>query len=125
MSSIGMVLGFSWNYVRRYWVRLAASILLGIVFALANVSFIWAARTLVGRWDPRENTAVKPAEETASKLPQGLVRLRQKAEEFGQDLERRIDPWLPRAKQPLDWRQILGILLFLPTLVAFGRRPIT
>jgi subfamily B ATP-binding cassette protein MsbA len=32
-------------------------------------------------------------------------------------MERKIDPWLPRAKQPLDWRQILGILLFLPALV--------
>lgn len=112
-----MVLRFSWHYVRRYWVRLAASILLGVIFALANASFVWAARTLAGRWELRDTTAVKPAKETASNVPPGFVRLREKAEEIGRNLERRIDPWLPRAKQPLDWRQILGILLFLPTLV--------
>jgi len=28
-----------------------------------------------------------------------------------------LNPWLPRVGQPLNWRQILGILLFLPALV--------
>jgi len=58
MSSIASVLAFSWIYIRRYWVRLVASILLGMVFALANASFIWAAGTLSGRWEISE---AKPA----------------------------------------------------------------
>jgi subfamily B ATP-binding cassette protein MsbA len=117
MSSIATVLGFSWHYVRRYWARLAASILLGVVFALANASFVWAARTLAGRWEINETKGAKPASEGKTNLPERLDRLRQKALKFGRDLETTIDPWLPRAKQPLNWRQICGILLFLPTLV--------
>jgi subfamily B ATP-binding cassette protein MsbA len=117
MSSIASVLGFSWTYIRRYWIRLVASIVLGIIFALANASFVWAARTLAGRWELRETVETRPAKERASKLPASIAQLRQKAEEFGQKLERRIDPWLPRVKQPLDWRQVFGILLFFPALV--------
>src|SRR5262245_31812282 len=117
MSSIASVLGFSWHYVRRYWFRLAASILFGVVFALANVSFVWAARTLAGRWEISETRETKKPGDSKANLPEGIDKLRQKALQFGRNLERRIDPWLPRARQPLDWRQILGILLFLPTLV--------
>src|SRR5262245_40366325 len=117
MSSITTVLGFSWHYVRRYWFRLTASILFGVIFALANVSFVWAARTLAGRWEINENKPARPASDGRTNLPEGLDRLRQKAEKLGQELERKIDPWLPRAKQPMDWRQILGILFFLPALV--------
>jgi ABC-type multidrug transport system fused ATPase/permease subunit len=32
--------------------------------------------------------------------------------------ERLVDPWLPKAGRPIDWRQFLGGLLFLPVLVA-------
>ena len=117
MSSIGNVLGFSWSYIRRYWGRLVASILLGVVFALANGSFMWAASTLIGRWEMNETTEAKPAKKKKTELPESLARLRNQGEEFGREMETRIDPWLPRAGQPLDWRQIAGILLFLPTLV--------
>ncbi len=117
MSSIATVFGFSWNYIRRYWVRLVASILLGVVFALANASFMWVARTLAGRWEIREASNAEPAHPSKSTAPANVSHLLKKAEQFGRDLERKIDPWLPRAKQPLDWRQMLGILLFLPGLV--------
>ncbi len=63
MSSIAIVLGFSWGYIRRYWGRLVASILFGVVFALANGSFMWAAHTLAGRWElkePAKPETVKP-----------------------------------------------------------------
>ena len=39
MSSIALVLGFGWQYLRRYWVRLAASILLAVLFDFSNASF--------------------------------------------------------------------------------------
>jgi len=117
MSSIAMVLGFSWGYIRRYWVRLAASILLGVVFALANASFMWAARTLASRWELRESEEARPPKQSKFKLPETFNRLQKKAEELGREWERRIDPWLPRAGQTPDWRQVLGVLLFLPTLV--------
>jgi subfamily B ATP-binding cassette protein MsbA len=115
MTSISNVLGFSWSYIRQYWVRLTAAILLGLVFALANASFVWAARTLAGRWELSE--AKRDGGENSSNLPAGLQQIRQAGEHLGRALEATIDPWLPRAGLPLDWRRILGILLFLPTLV--------
>ena len=117
MSSLANVLGFSWVYIRRYWGRLVASVLLGVVFAMTNASFMWAAHTLAGRWEMSEPSTPKPAKEGVTKLPEELTKLRQKVEAYGRELEAAIDPWLPRVKQPLNWRQIAGILLFLPTLV--------
>src|SRR5262245_22643079 len=118
MSSIATVLGFSWGYIRRYWLRLVASILLGCVFALANASFMWAARTLAGRWELREESEAKPTKEKASKLPDEFARIRETVNEWSKNLESKIDPWLPRVKQPINWRQAIGLLLFLPALVA-------
>lgn len=117
MSSIATVLRFSWGYIRRYWGRLAASVLLGVVFAMANASFMWAAHTLAGRWEMQEPTVRTTTNEDKKPLPEAIARLRQQVEAYGKQLEEAIDPWLPRVKQPLDWRQITGILLFLPTLV--------
>ncbi len=117
MSSIATVLGFSWNYLRRYWVRLVASLLLGAVFALANASFIWATRTLAGRWELSESTTPKPLKGAAAQIPETIERLKQQVEELGAAFEAAIDPWLPRIQQPLDWRQIVGILCFIPAIV--------
>jgi len=119
MSSIAIVLGFSWGYIRRYWVRLAASILLGLMFALANASFMWAAQTLAGRWELREKSEPKQKKDAVSNLPEEISRVRQIAEQWGKKLEASIDPWLPRIHESLNWRQIVGMLLFLPALVAF------
>jgi subfamily B ATP-binding cassette protein MsbA len=120
MSSIANVLGFSWSYIRRYWSRLVASILLGVVFALANASFMWAARTLAGRWELRDDAEPTSTSATAktSKLPEEITKIRQTVDRWSVDLENAIDPWLPRANQAIDWRQIIGMLLFLPGLVA-------
>lgn len=50
MRNILTVLGFGWTYLRRYRGRLAVAVLFGILFALANGSFIWATRTLTERF---------------------------------------------------------------------------
>jgi len=117
MSSIAIVLGFSWGYIRRYWGRLVASILFGVVFALANGSFMWAAHTLAGRWELKEPAKPETVKPEKSPLPEEIAKLRERVEVYGKEIQEKIDPWLPRAKQPLDWRQITGILLFLPSLV--------
>lgn len=117
MSSIAIVLGFSWGYIRRYWGRLVASILLGVVFAMANASFMWAAGTLAGRWELKKAAVVEIDGETDAKLPEQWIRIRDQLKAYGEDFESKIDPWLPRVGQTLDWRQITGILLFLPLLV--------
>lgn len=122
MSSIATVLGFSWPYVRRYWVRLVLSILFGVVFALSNGSFMWATRTLAGRFEsePAAETPSKkePSKNDSALVPDSVKQLRAQAKEFGERLERGIDPWLPRIGQPITTRQVIGILLFFPILVA-------
>src|SRR5687767_14995400 len=49
MQNVRAVLAFSWKYIRRYWGRLTLGILCGLIFALGNASFIWAAKTLTER----------------------------------------------------------------------------
>src|ERR1051325_2040083 len=114
MSSIATVLRFSWIYLRRYWGRLVTSIVFGVIFALSNASFLWATRTLVGRFDAAPAGLVRPAAPARSFLAQQLKDLKK----FGEQLEQGLDRWLPRMGQPLSWRQVLGGLLFLPLLVA-------
>src|SRR5262245_12117633 len=120
MSSIATVLGFSWGYLRRYWVRLGLSILFGIIFALSNASFIWATRTLTGRFEAKsEATAAvaKPAQPARAVLTERFKAGRAWVTEAGRRMEAAVDPWLPRVGQPMDWRQKVGLLCFLPLLI--------
>lgn len=117
MGSLSLVFNFSWSYLRRYWVRLVLSLLLGGVFALANASFIWATRTLASRWELTEKAEPKPEKAPKVALPDALSSLNQKARDLGNNLETALDPWLPHARQPIDWRQIVGLLCFIPGLV--------
>ncbi|MEK7677898.1 MAG: ABC transporter ATP-binding protein [Verrucomicrobiota bacterium] len=49
MRHLKNIFQFGWPYFRRYWVRLLAGVLLGVVFGLSNASFVWATRTLFER----------------------------------------------------------------------------
>ncbi len=117
MSSVATVLGFSWTYIRRHWVRLVVSLIFGMVFALANASFMWAARTLASRWEINPTVDARPEVRGQSKLPGAIVDVKMRIENFSRHFEAKLDPWLPRAQQVMTWRHVLGILLFLPALV--------
>src|SRR5262245_8052660 len=112
MNHILRVFGFGWTYLRRYWPRLSAVIIFSLVFALANGSFIWAMRTITERFTPEPPTVAKLVA-TAKFSP-----LSDRMKEVTGWINRTADPWLPRLNQPLDWRQAIGFLLFLPLLVA-------
>jgi ABC-type multidrug transport system fused ATPase/permease subunit len=45
------ILRFGQPYLKRYWPRFAAGILLGALFGLSNASFIWATKTIFQRMD--------------------------------------------------------------------------
>lgn len=49
------ILRFGQPYLKRYWGRFAAGILLGALFGLSNASFIWAAKTIFERLDPNKS----------------------------------------------------------------------
>ena len=121
MSSVALVLTFGWKYLKKYWVRLTLSVVLGIMFALSNASFIWAARTIIGRFESKPETeevqasakAASPSKSVLSALPvSGEIR------SWSEKARVEMEQWLPRFGEKLTWRQKAGLLLFLPLLVA-------
>ena len=56
MRHLANIVRFGWTYLRRYWSRMTAGILLGVLFGLSNASFIWATQTLFERLDPKSGT---------------------------------------------------------------------
>lgn len=129
MSHILMVLRFGARYLRRYWVRLACGVVCGGVFALANGSFIWATRTMTDRLTesapspdeavPQWQTAPPPSADALSRATRwpAAASWTQPLRALGRAAQQALEPWLPRRGRPLDWRQVAGLLLLLPTLV--------
>ena len=58
IRNIQTVVAFGWPYMRRYWLRLLAGILLGIAFGVFNASFVWGTKTLFERLDPESTTQI-------------------------------------------------------------------
>ena len=117
MRHLANIVRFGWPYLRRYWSRMTAGILLGVLFGLSNASFIWATQTLFERLDPKSGTeAVVKEKAVALNLP-FADSARAALKELKQATEQGIDPWLPRTGRGLDRQQIFGGLLFLPLLV--------
>jgi ATP-binding cassette, subfamily B, bacterial MsbA len=118
VDNIKTVFRFGWHYLRQYWVRLLAGVLLGVVFGMSNASFVWATRTLMNRFQPPE-AAVATSEVARDgelnaplgvTVPEQLTGWRVRAGEL-------VDRWLPRMGTPMSTQQIVGGLLFLPLLV--------
>jgi subfamily B ATP-binding cassette protein MsbA len=118
MSHIRLVFQFGWHYLRRYWVRLAAGVAFGVLFGMSNASFVWASKMLVERFAPTSQTQAGAPAPAANglKLSKTSVFSRE-IKQLGDHANRIIDPWLPRIGLDLDWRRLLGALLFLPLLV--------
>ncbi len=131
MNNLKAVLTFGWPYLRRYRGRLVLGILFGILFGLANGSFIWATKTLMerlsapkaetlGRYEwveklaPQSPLVLKPKKEVkiTSTFKQQLNQIKLKTDQW-------LDVWLPRAGGVLTWKRILSALLFLPLLAIF------
>ncbi len=116
MSNIRAVFGFGREYLGRYWGRLLAGVLLGMLFGLTNASFVWATKTLMDRLKEPEAVAIPIAQlPVSSQVPSGFTHY---LDDIKESVDTAIDPWLPRQGHPLDWRQILGAILFLPLLVS-------
>lgn len=116
MSNIKAVFEFGREYLGRYWGRLLAGVLLGMLFGLTNASFVWATKTLMDRLeDPVVASARASAPAVAAPVP---AKYSGYLNEIKESVDTAIDPWLPRQGRHLDWRQILGAILFLPLLVS-------
>jgi subfamily B ATP-binding cassette protein MsbA len=110
MNNLKQVLGFARIYLRRYQRRLLLAILMGLLFGLSNASFVWAAKTLIGRLAGETAVTAK-----IQKAPSPFAR---NLNAISKTVNRWIDPWLPLKGRALDWRMVAGGILFLPMLVA-------
>ncbi len=56
---------------------------------------------------------------SAAKAPSVVSGFRRETQQIGHELFEAIDPWLPLANRPVDWKQILGGLLLFPLIAGF------
>ena len=113
ISNILSVLNFGWPFLKPYWVRLIAGIILWVTFGLFNASFVWGSKTLFERLDPNvttqtENTLKIDLNESHFGAFVGPVKA---------SIDTYVKNWLPKAGEEISGKQILGGLLFLPILV--------
>jgi ABC-type multidrug transport system fused ATPase/permease subunit len=127
---------FSRVYLSRYWFRFVAGIVLGVLFGVSNGIFIGSVYMMVHRLsDPdkveqvteqgREAKKEAAAQKEAQDEPT-LHNFKTLGTRLKEDLYVLVDPWLPRNEfqgdklrpRPLDWKQCVGCILFLPLLAA-------
>jgi subfamily B ATP-binding cassette protein MsbA len=82
---------------------LVAGVWFSIVVGLSNGTLVWGTKTILERLSP------VPQSQSAATNPLGS-RLQTMTHEM-------VDSWLPQVGRPLDVKQILGGLLFLPLLI--------
>lgn len=102
MHYIADIFRFGAPYLRRYWLAFALGITFGVLYGVSNGAVVWGTKTILDRFNPPSIEAVSSNSHlnTAEKVTFNVV-----------------DPWLPRTGRPIDGRQIIGGLLFLPLLV--------
>jgi subfamily B ATP-binding cassette protein MsbA len=110
-----MVFQFGWKYLRPYWSRLLAGILLGVLFGASNASMVWATKTLMDRFAPgASEQKVEDAQAKKAGTPGFFTTQTRAMQEKTRSF---IDPWLPRMGAEWTWKMVVGGLLFLPLLV--------
>ena len=116
MRNLLNIVRFAWPYLRRYRHRLFLGILCGVLFGFINGATLGVAKTLIERLAPSPvaaaSAAAAPAAVNAWSVQLKVILAH--ARDFTNQL---LDPWLPFMGRHMDWRQVLGGLLFLPLLV--------
>src|SRR6185503_12836503 len=115
MGHIKMVLQFGWPYLKQYWFRLVVGVAIGMLFGITNASFVWATKTIIERLEePKPKAATTAIAETGtesavvanSEQPPTKADVKTKSSaRLKANVDRSIDPWLPRRGRELDWRQ--------------------
>ena len=117
MDNIKSVFRFAWHYLHRYWVRLLAGVLLGVVFGMSNASFVWATRTLINRFEPEIEVRAEVTVVSEVNRTESAESVNGRLARWGERMGGAIDAWLPRMGTPMSTQQFLGGLLLLPVLV--------
>ncbi|MBG88486.1 MAG: multidrug ABC transporter ATP-binding protein [Verrucomicrobiales bacterium] len=112
MQNLLKIWKFGWPYLRKYWGRFAIGVVLGLIFGATNLGFVWVVKTLTGRIDPSQPVQqVEDAEKNLGRIEKLKATVEAKTDEI-------FDEWLPKAGHPLVTKQVVGILLTLPLLMA-------
>ena len=141
MGHLGAILRFGAPYLRRYWVRIALGIALGMLYGVSNGAALWSARlvferlagtppsTLAATATP--GTAATPAAAPGAAGPVtkagALPAVPGAAGEASRKWVGRLDqtardllaPWLPAAGQRPGWKEALGVVILLPLMMGF------
>ncbi len=114
---------FSRPYLARYWPRFVIGIFLGILFGASNSISLASVWVIASRLDDSKHiqqvTAEGRAAEAKKEAGENIVvhGLKKNAIALKQEFYVLIDPWLPLKDRPLDWKQCLGCILFIPLTV--------
>ncbi|MGB0579783.1 MAG: ABC transporter ATP-binding protein [Limisphaerales bacterium] len=119
MQNLRNVWKFGWPHLRKYKGRLAIGVVLGVIFGATNLGFVWATKILTVRFE--QKTDAKPVAAAPVQAEEGW-QLSAKVEDLKHRLvngtNEALDDWLPKTGRPMDAKQITGILLLLPLLMA-------
>ncbi len=127
------MVAFGWPFLRKYWVRFFAGVLLGVAYAAVNGLSVGIAPLIVNRLQhevPREErqTANKEtvlardsALKTAIDSAAGPIRrvtssIQGAAQEFKTAANALIDNWLPRKGRPINNQEIFGAVFLIAFL---------
>ena len=102
MHYIADIFRFGAPYLRRYWLAFALGIFFSMAYGLSNGTVVWGTKTILDRFNPPSIDAVL-SDSNLSKMEKVTFKV--------------VDPWLPRTGRPINRKQIVGGLLFLPFLV--------
>ncbi|MEO5722176.1 MAG: ABC transporter ATP-binding protein [Chthoniobacterales bacterium] len=102
MHNIANILRFGAPYLRRYWLPFLLGVIFSMLYGASNGAVVWGTKTILDRFNPPSIEAVV-SDSHLSRMEKVTYKV--------------VDQWLPRTGRPIDGRQILGGLLFLPLLV--------
>lgn len=122
---------FSRPYLARYGFRFISGIVLAFAFGVSNGLFLGGVYTMLQRLDDPAHIQQLAAEKAAKDAAQeakdakmgkttlpAFISFKKQGQALKKDFDDVIDPWLPYRGRPLDWKQCLGCILFLPLLAA-------
>ena len=124
VTDLRTILRFGWPYLRRYKARFLAGILLGLVFSATHGVILQVTNVVMQRLDPEPPKAAVVARATPEGVsvagPAGGVwdGVRRQVTSLREAGDRLLDPWLPRSGRPMTTREVVGVLLLFPLLMA-------
>jgi len=118
MKHLNNILKFGLPFLKRYWRRFALAIVLGAFFGLSHAFVLGGVKVLLYRLDPDAPSVEQAAAVEGSRTDRFAAAIGIDLPQWRESFDGAIDVWLPLAGRALAPREVLGLLLLLPSLVA-------